>query len=95
MAEPAPATIQVEIAYADAQRQILRKVEIAADATVADAIAASGIAAQLPAGFVPAALGIFGRLVTSTTPLRAGDRIELHRPLLADPKESRRRRAAR
>ena len=87
--------ICVEVAYADAQLQILRKVEIAANSTVAEALAASGIDAQLPSGFVPAALGIFGRIVTLATRLHDGDRIELYRPLQADPKESRRRRAAR
>jgi len=87
--------ICVEVAYADAQMQILRKVEIAANSTVADAFAASGIEAQLPSDFVPAALGIFGRIVTPATRLHDGDRIELYRPLQADPKESRRRRAAR
>ena len=87
--------ISVEIVYADPQKQILRKVEVAADSTVADALAASGIVADLPHGFVPAALGIFGRLVTAQTRLASGDRIELYRPLTADPKEARRRRAAR
>ena len=91
----AAATIGIEVAYADPQVQILRKVEIAANSTVADALAASGIAADLPAGFAPAALGIFGRVVDAGTRLRDGDRIELYRPLQADPKESRRRRAVR
>jgi len=87
--------ICVEVAYVDAQLQVLRKVEIAANATVAEALVASGIEAQLPKDFVPAALGIFGRIVTPATRLHDGDRIELYRPLQADPKESRRRRAAR
>lgn len=87
--------IAVEIVYGDAARQVLRKVEIAANSTIVEAIAASGIEADLPPGFVPAAFGIFGRVVTGETRLQAGDRIELYRPLLADPKESRRRRAAR
>ena len=101
MAEPKSAGrrrmdwICVEVAYADVQLQILRKVEIAANSTVAEALAASGIEGQLPSGFVPAALGIFGRIVTPSTHLHDGDRIELYRPLQADPKESRRRRAAR
>ena len=93
--ESTPGRISVEIAYADPQRQILRIVEIAANSTVADAIAASGVAKELPAGFEPASFGIFGRPVAPTASLRDGDRIELYRPLLADPKESRRRRAAR
>ena len=86
-------TILVEIAYAEAQRQILRKVEIAANSTVAEAIRVSGILDVLPADFAAAGIGIFGRIVTPASRLRAGDRIELYRPLQADPKDSRRRRA--
>jgi len=88
-------TIAVEIAYADPQRQLLRKVEIAANSTVADALAASGIAAQLPAGFEASGYGIFSRPATPQTRLQNGDRIEIYRPLEADPKEARRRRAGR
>lgn len=85
--------IGIEVVYAEAQRQVLRKVEIAANSTVADAIRASGVLDMLPAGFVAAGIGIFGRIVTPASRLRAGDRIELYRPLQADPKDSRRRRA--
>jgi uncharacterized protein len=85
--------ILVEVAYAEPQRKILRKVEIAANSTVAEAIRASGILDELPEGFAPAGIGIFGRIVTPASRLRAGDRIELYRPLQADPKDSRRRRA--
>lgn len=99
MAEPpsgsGAARIDVQVVYADALRQILRKVEIAANSTVAEAIEASGIGSELPRGFEPAAIGIFGRIVTLDARLHAGDRIELYRALRADPKESRRRRAAR
>ena len=86
-------TILVEIAYAEPQRQIVCKVEIAVNSTVDEAILASGIRDALPPGFTPSALGIFGRTVTAATRLRDGDRIELYRPLKADPKDSRRRRA--
>lgn len=91
MADP----ICIEVVYADPQCQILRKVEIAENSTVDEAILASGICAELPPGFKPAGVGIFGRPVKPTTRLRAGDRIELYRPLQVDPKDSRRRRAAR
>ena len=64
-----------------------------ATATVDDAIRASGISAQLPKGFKPAAIGIFGRTVSASDTLHDGDRIELYRPLKIDPKEARRRRA--
>jgi hypothetical protein len=88
-----PDSICVEVVYADPQRQILRKVEIAANSSVTAAILASAIGDELPAGFQPAGIGIFGRLVTPATLLRDGDRVELYRPLLADPKDSRRKRA--
>jgi putative ubiquitin-RnfH superfamily antitoxin RatB of RatAB toxin-antitoxin module len=84
-------TIRVEVAYADPRRQLLRSVEIAAGSTVADAMAASGIPAELP-GFVPAGLGIFGRVVEPHTRLRDGDRVELYRRLKIDPKQARRNR---
>ena len=58
--------------------------------TVADALAHSGF--KLPADIV--AYAIHGVRVDATQPLREGDRIELLRPLLADPKDARRRRAA-
>jgi uncharacterized protein len=40
-------------------------------------------------------IGVFGKLRRPDEQVRAGDRIEIYRPLIADPKESRRRRAAR
>ncbi len=85
--------IHVEIAYADPRRQILLKVEVAASSTVGDAIRASAILDKLLPDFHADVIGIFGRIVAETARLRDGDRIELYRPLLADPKDSRRRRA--
>ena len=55
---------------------------------VADALAAAGLASAEK-------FGIFGRVVGPDTPLADGDRVEVYRPLLLDPKEARRRRAAR
>lgn len=93
MSEAPPTTIRVEVVYADAQKQIVRSAEVTADATVEQAIRASAIREALPTGFVPASIGIFGRVVASDSPLRDGDRIELYRPLKIDPKQARRRRA--
>ena len=87
--------IRVSVVYADPQRQIVRAIEVAADATVAEAIRASGILDACPRGFKPAGLGVFGQRVAAEAPLREGDRIELYRPLKIDPKEARRRRAGR
>lgn len=88
-------TISVEVAYAEPARQFLRRIVVAAGSTVAEAIAASGLADEF--GIDAAALdaGIWSRMVTRETVLRDGDRIELYRPLKADPKEARRLRAAR
>jgi len=90
-----PEAIRVEVVYAEARRQIVRATTLAADATVRVAIDASGIRDELPAGFVPVAIGIFGRVVAADAPLRDGDRIELYRALVIDPMQARRRRAQR
>ena len=84
--------IRVSVVYADPQRQVVREIEIAAHATVNDAIEASGLLREF-SEFTPAGIGIFGRRVAPDAGLRDGDRIELYRPLLIDPKEARRRRA--
>jgi putative ubiquitin-RnfH superfamily antitoxin RatB of RatAB toxin-antitoxin module len=86
-------TIRVEVVYAEPQRRIVRIAIVAAEATVEDAIGASAIREELPAGFAPASIGIFGRVVALDASLRDGDRIELYRPLRIDPKQARRRRA--
>lgn len=84
--------IRVEVAFALPRRQWLLLVELPAGARAYDAMLASGLAAQL-AGEPD--YGIHGRACAADTPLRDGDRVELYRPLGFDPRESRRRRAAR
>jgi putative ubiquitin-RnfH superfamily antitoxin RatB of RatAB toxin-antitoxin module len=88
-----PATICVEVVYADAQGEVGRHVDIASGTTVQDAIETSGIRSALPPGFTLASVGIFGRVVAMNALLRDGDRVELYRPLRIDPKQARRRRA--
>jgi len=85
--------ICVDVVYVDPHGQVVKRVRIAATATVGEAIHVANISAELPAGFVPEAIGIFGRRLDEKAALREGDRIELYRPLLADPKQARRRRA--
>jgi putative ubiquitin-RnfH superfamily antitoxin RatB of RatAB toxin-antitoxin module len=87
--------IRVGIVYADPQMQIEKWVDVPADSTAGEAITASGIASSLPSGFTPAAIGIYGSIVEEHYRVRDGDRIELYRPLVVDPKEARRRRAQR
>jgi putative ubiquitin-RnfH superfamily antitoxin RatB of RatAB toxin-antitoxin module len=86
--------IRISVVYADPQRQLVREIELAVGATVNDAIRASGILEELP-GFTPAGVGVFGSKVAADAALRDGDRVELYRPLLVDPKEARRRRATK
>ncbi|MDB5988228.1 MAG: hypothetical protein JWR16_3281 [Nevskia sp.] len=81
--------IEVEVVYALPQRQQLRRLTLDDGATVADALAKAGLE-ELTNGNV----GIFGRVVDRQQRLKDGDRIEVYRPLLADPKLARRRRAA-
>jgi putative ubiquitin-RnfH superfamily antitoxin RatB of RatAB toxin-antitoxin module len=88
------ATLRVTVVYADPARQFVREVQLAAGATVADAIEASGVAAELSlAESDLQSVGIFSRHVDGTTPLRDGDRVEIYRPLKIDPKDARRKRA--
>jgi putative ubiquitin-RnfH superfamily antitoxin RatB of RatAB toxin-antitoxin module len=86
------AEITVEVVLALPERILLRQVVLSEGATVAQAVAA----AQLDVDQVlvdPQRLGIFGRRVTPGQSLQDGDRVEIYRPLVLDPKEARRRRA--
>jgi len=91
MAEP----IQVEVIYATADHQELRRLTVPLGTTVMQAIMASGIAPDLPAEAIAAdRLGIFSRRAAPDDVLADGDRVEIYRPLTLDPKEARRRRAS-
>lgn len=88
------AGIEVEVAYATPEKQKIVKLTVEEGCTVAEAIEQSRIRDEFPGLEVkPDAVGIFSRKVTLDQRLRAGDRVEIYRPLIADPKESRRRRA--
>ena len=87
--------ITVTIVYALPGAATEIEVGLAEGATVAEAIKRSGIAARLPAADIAGApVGIFGKRVRRDTVLGDGDRIELYRRLVADPKAKRRRRAS-
>ena len=88
-------TIDVEVAYAERDRQFLRRLTLPAGATIADAIVASGLEAEFGIDASSLSTGVWSKPKPRETPLADGDRVELYRPLLADPKEARRRRAAR
>ncbi len=86
--------IQVEIVFALADRQELIEVEVPDGATVADVIASSRIDARFPnRDLEDLPVGIWGREVERTARVRAGDRVEIYRPLQMDPKEARRQLA--
>jgi putative ubiquitin-RnfH superfamily antitoxin RatB of RatAB toxin-antitoxin module len=85
-----PGALCVEVVYATRERQQSVSLTLAAGATVAHAVQASGLRA---AGGEEAGYAIFGRRVPATAPLASGDRVEILRPLRVDPREARRRRA--
>ncbi|MGH8173097.1 MAG: RnfH family protein [Rhodanobacteraceae bacterium] len=86
-------TIEVEVAYAEPGRQFLRRIIVPEGATIADAIRASGIEAEFGIDVSNLPSGVWSRPAPRTAVLEDGDRVELYRALLADPKEARRRRA--
>ena len=86
--------IQVEVAYALPEQQILLQVRVEAGATVEEAIKRSGILRRFPEiNLTQTKVGIFSKLTQMNVVLRDRDRVEIYRPLLADPKEVRRQRA--
>jgi putative ubiquitin-RnfH superfamily antitoxin RatB of RatAB toxin-antitoxin module len=88
--------ISVSVVYALPERATEIEVRLSGGATVADAIARSRIAEQHPEiDFARAAIGIFGREVRRDATLADGDRVEIYRPLIADAKDIRRKRAKR
>ena len=87
--------IAVCIAYALPDRQYLVDVGVAPGTSLQDAILQSGILDMVPQiDLVQSRVGIYGKLKTLETIVREHDRIEIYRPLIADPKEARRKRAA-
>lgn len=86
--------IKVEVAYARPEAQVIIETEAEAGATVRKVIEVSGILTRFPELDLESfRVGIFGRLTDLDTGLENGDRIEIYRPLIADPKDSRRLRA--
>ena len=87
--------IAVEVAYAKPDEQLILKLEVVAGTTLQQAIEQSGILDRF-AEIDPTRLkaGVFGKLTKLDQTLRAGDRVEIYRPLIADPKQVRKQRAA-
>ncbi|MCT8949362.1 RnfH family protein [Pseudomonas iridis] len=90
--------IEIEVVYAAVDRQVLRAVSVPERTTVRDALLQSGIGDEFPElDLAECPVGIFGKVIADSEVrlIQAGDRIEIYRPLLADPKEVRRLRAAK
>lgn len=87
--------IRVEVVYALPARQRLRRLTLPAGSTVREAIERSGLLEECPEiDLTQNKVGVFGKIARLDAPLREHDRVEIYRPLIADPKEVRRRRAA-
>lgn len=88
------AKISVEVVYALPEKQYLQKVSVTEGATVEQAIVASGIMRLRPEiDLASNKVGIWSRAVKLQDVLHDGDRVEIYRPLIADPKALRRQRA--
>ena len=86
--------ISVEVVYGTPAKQALLEVVVEQGATVEQAILASGIIKRFPdINLELLKVGIWNRTCKLTDLPKKGDRIEIYRPLIADPKEARRRRA--
>jgi putative ubiquitin-RnfH superfamily antitoxin RatB of RatAB toxin-antitoxin module len=86
--------LAIEVVYALPGRQVLRRVALPEGSTVADAVRASGLLEEFRE-IDAKRVGIYGEPVSLETTLHDRDRVELYRPLRADPKEVRRTRAAK
>ena len=88
-------TFDIEVVYAKPDEQILLKLTAGPGVTVQEAVERSGILEKCPeVKLETAKLGIFGKAAKKDAILSAGDRVEIYRPLIADPKEARKKRAA-
>jgi putative ubiquitin-RnfH superfamily antitoxin RatB of RatAB toxin-antitoxin module len=86
--------ITVEVAYALPAQQVIVAVQVGEGTTIAQAVTASGLLEKFPdINLAANKVGVFGKLSKLETVLRDRDRVEVYRPLIADPKEVRRQRA--
>jgi putative ubiquitin-RnfH superfamily antitoxin RatB of RatAB toxin-antitoxin module len=91
-----PEEIMVEVAYALPEEQVIISIKVPTKSDVKQAIKKSGIQKKFPnIDLSKNKVGIFGKKTTLDHPLKDRDRIEIYRPLILDPKEMRRKRAAK
>lgn len=94
VSDSSTAALKVAVAYVGIETQVLRPMEVLPGTTAGAAIEGSGVLEQCPEiDLGRYKVGIFGKLVALDQALEDGDRVEIYRPLIADPKESRKRRA--
>ena len=88
-------TIHVEVAYALPDSQAIISLDVPEGTTLIEAVRESGIVEHYPEiDLEKSRMGIFSKLKKTDVELREGDRVEIYRPLIADPKEVRKQRAA-
>jgi len=91
-----PRRLHVEVVYALREEQLLVALEVEEGTSAREAIERSGILQRYPGmRLARGHIGIFGKAVDPDAPLHDGDRVEIYRPLIADPKQVRRARAER
>lgn len=84
--------MQVSVAYAEHGQQVWLTIEVPEETTAGDAIGRSMILRMFPSIDLSAQrIGVFGKVVKPETPLRAGDRVEIYRPIICDPQTVPRR----
>ena len=94
--EMMPEEIMVEVAYALPEEQVIISIKVPTIFNVQQAIEKSGIQKKFPSiDLSKNKVGIFGKKTTLDHTLNDRDRIEIYRPLILDPKEMRRKRAAK
>jgi putative ubiquitin-RnfH superfamily antitoxin RatB of RatAB toxin-antitoxin module len=87
--------IEVEVAYARPDEQVILTVKVPPGTAIAEAIRLSGVLERFPEIDLAAnKVGVFGKVGRLEQELAAGDRVEIYRALIADPKEARKQRAA-
>ena len=92
---PSNPPLNIEVAYAEPGKQSLLAFQVACGTTARQAVLQSALPTEFPhVDFAAAPIGIFGKKVKDSAPLREGDRVEVYRALLMYPKENRRRKAA-
>lgn len=89
--------MRIEIVYALADKQLILPLNVPEGTTLGQAVQESGMLRQYPELDLGGRnkVGIWSKLVKPDAALREGDRVEIYRPLIADPKEARRNRAAK